>query len=150
MSFTFKPALYDGSTLHELPRPVTALRLRDRWDFERFKVPLAAGDTLVGHSLDGVDLAVDGQIVSQAGALMLSEHDMFSELETLRSALDVSAAGQKYEFFLYHDSESATYRKFKNCSTLRFEYDLSDKRMFKYAIEIHAEDPVIYTTAPGL
>ena len=150
MTFTFKPALYDGSTLHELPRPVVAMRLKDRWDFEKLKVPLAAGDTLVGHSLDGVDLAIDGQIVSQAGTLLLSEQDMFAELESLRSALDVSASGTKYEFFLYHDAASATYRKFKQCSTLRFEYDLSDKRLFKYSVEVHAEDPVIYTTAPGM
>ena len=150
MTFTFKPALYDGSTLYELPRPVVAMRIKDQWDFERLKVPLSAGDSLVGHSLNGVDLAVDGQIVSQAGALLLSEQDMFSELQSLRSALDVSATDQKYEFFLYHDAASATYRKFKKCSTLRFEYDLSDKRLFKYSVEVHAEDPVIYTTAPGL
>ncbi|MBW3542805.1 MAG: hypothetical protein KY476_21290, partial [Planctomycetes bacterium] len=146
----FKPAIYNGSVLYELPRPVTALRLRDVWDFERFKVPLAAGDSLVGHSLCGVDVAVEGQILSHAASLTLTEQAMFEALEGLRAMFDLPTTGVKYTFFLYHDAATTTYRKLKNCSTLRFEYDLSDKRRFTWKAEIHSEDPVIYKTAPGL
>lgn len=50
MTFTFKPAVYQNSTLYELPRPVLSIRVVDTWDFERLKVPLADGDFLAGHS----------------------------------------------------------------------------------------------------
>jgi hypothetical protein len=150
MAFTFKPAVYDGSTLYELPRPIVSIRVQDAWDFEQFKVPLAAGDTVVGHSRQGVDIAVEGQIGTQGGGLKITEADMFQEIETLRSRLDVTSSGDEYEFFLYHDTATATYRKFKSCSTIRFDYDLSNKNLFTFSAAIHAEDPVIYTTAPGL
>ena len=110
MTFTFKPALYTGSTFYELPRPITTLRIQDSWDFEQFKVPLADGDTLVGHSRQGIDMSVAGQLGTQAGGLKISEADMFQELEELRSYLDVTSGGDQYEFFLYHDTTTATYR----------------------------------------
>ena len=75
---------------------------------------------------------------------------MFQELEELRARLDVTSAGDEYEFFLYHDAASATYRKLKSCTTIRFDYDLSSKALFTYSIAIHAEDPAIYTAAPGV
>lgn len=150
MPFTFKPAVYDGSTLYELPRPVLAVRIQDAWDFKEFKVPLAAGDVLTGHSRQGVDISIEGQVGSQAGNLKTTEQEMFQELETLRGMLNVDSSNGKFSLFLYYDAISAIYRKFKNCSTSRFEYDLSDKNLFTYSITIHADDPVIYTTAPGL
>lgn len=150
MTFTFKPALYTGSTFYELPRPVTTLRIQDSWDFEQFKVPLADGDTLVGHSRQGIDISIAGQLGTQAGGLKISEADMFQELEELRNYLDVTSGGDQYEFFLYHDTTTATYRKLKSCSTIRFEYDLSNKAIFTYSAALHAEDPTIYTTAPGI
>jgi hypothetical protein len=149
MAFTFKPAIYDGSTLYELPRPITSLRLQDAWDFEQFKVPLAHGDAVVGHSRQGIDVALAGQVGTQAGGLKLSEADMFQALEELRARLDVASPGEQYEFFLYHDPATATYRKLKACTTIRFDYDLSHKSLFTYTAAIHAADPTIYTTAPG-
>ena len=149
MAFTFKPAIYDGVSLYELPRPILAVRIHDAWNFEQLKVPLADGDTLTGHSFQGTEISLDGQLGTQAGTLKASESDMFQEMETLRGVLDVSADAEKYEFFLYHEAASATYRKFKSCSTVRFNWDLSNKTLFTYALLIHAEDPVIYTTAPG-
>ena len=148
MAFTFKPAIYKDETLYELPRPVLSLRIQDAWDFEQFKVPLAAGDFTAGHSRGGVDISLEGQIGSQSGELRLTEEAMLDELESLRAALDVTAAGGKYVFFLYHDESSATYRHFKSCSTVRFDYDLSRKPLFTYSLLIHAEDPTLYHTAP--
>ena len=149
MAFVFKPAVYKSSVLYELPRPVPVLRVRDGWDASRFKVPLADGDALVGHSRQGVDITLEGQIGSQSGALKLSEGDMLEGLEALRSALDVSSASEKFEFFLYHDAASGTYRKFKSCSAVQFEMDLSNQSLFTYSLVVHAENPVLYATAPG-
>lgn len=150
MAFTFKPAVYDGVSLYELPRPVSSLRIQDAWDFEQFKVPLADGDALVGHSRDGVDILVEGQIGSQAGGLKTTEEEMFDEIGTLRARLDVTSGGDEYEFFVYHDTASKSYRKFKRCSTIRFESDISNKNLFTFSIALHAEDPTIYSTGPGL
>ena len=149
MSFVFKPAVYKSSALYELPRPVPVLRVRDAWDASRFKVPLADGDALVGHSRQGVDISLEGQIGSQSGSLKTSEGAMLEELEALRSTLDVSSASEKFEFFIYHDATSGTYRKFKLCSTVQFEMDLSNQNLFTYSLVVHAENPVLYTTAPG-
>ena len=147
MAFTFKPAIYRDAVLYELPRPVVSVRVRDVWDFEQFKVPLADGDFVVGHSRDGVEIALEGQIGTQAGALKATEETMFAALEELRSKLSVGSPDETYLLFLYHDVASGTYRHFKKCTTVRFDYDLSDPHLFTYSVVIHAEDPVIYATA---
>lgn len=147
MAFTFKPAILRNAVLYELPRPVVRVRIRDAWDFEQFKVPLADGDFVVGHSRQGVEIALDGQIGTQAGALKATEEAMFAELEQLRSKLSVDSPADEYLFFLYHDAASGTYRHFKRCTTAQFEYDISDPHLFAYSVVIHAEDPVIYATA---
>lgn len=144
-----RPAVYSGGSLYELPVPVTALRVRDAWDFERLKVPLADGDTLSGHSQQGAEIVLEGKIASQGGEQKETEQEMFAELEQLRSVLDVNADGPKYSLFLVHDADAEYYRKFKSCSTVKFEFDLSNRVLYAYSVVIHAEDPVIYATAPG-
>lgn len=145
--FLLKPGVYRDEEFYELPRPVPVVRVQDAWDFTRLKVPLAAGDTLVGHSRQGVNLVVEGSF--QASDPETSDTDRFAEIEALRAAVHVGAADDKYEFFLYQDVDAEEYRKFKQCSTVRFECDLADSHLFFYRIVIHAEDPVLYATAPG-
>ncbi len=146
--FVFKPAVWKNSTLYELPRPVVSLRIQDSWDFEEFKVPLLDGDFLEGRSLAGVDISINGQSGTQAGQLQVGEEQMFAELESLRSVLDASTPEETYELFIYHDASSATYRSFRECSSVRFEYDLSSPHLFTYSALVHASDPTIYTAAP--
>lgn len=147
--FTFKPAVYRSSTLYELPRPITTLRLQEAWDFDQFKILLQDGDHLAGHSRQGIDISLEGQIALQAGTLRLTEEEMFDELEALRTSLHIGPEDSKYELFLYHDADTDTFRKFKSVSTLRLETDLSDKHLFTWSALLHAENPTIYTTAPG-
>ena len=150
MSFVWKPAIYKpGPGLYELPRPVVSLSWQDTWDFETLKVLLTDGDAVTGHSRGGVEIRLEGQIGEQAGTLKLTEQAMFATLETLRSRLDVASDGDKYEFFIYHDASSDTYRKFKSASTVRLECDLSNVYLFSYSLVIHADNPTLYTTAPG-
>jgi hypothetical protein len=148
VAFVFRPAVLRGGVLFELPRPVLSLRAQDAWDFEQFKVPLLPGDFTAGHSRSGVDLSVEGQIGSHAGALRTSEEQMLATLESLRGALDVAGTDEKYTFFLYHDVTSGTYRSFKRCSTVRLDYDLSNVHLFSWSAVIHADDPVLYSSAP--
>ena len=147
--FNFKPAVWKDSVLYELPRPVTVVRIHDSWDFARFKVPLAVGDSVAGRSANGVDIAIEGEIGTQAGSLKGDEASMFAAIEALRSALSADAPDDEYELFVYHDAGSATYRSFRRCTTVRFECDLSAPQLFVYSAVIHASDPVIYTSAPS-
>ena len=148
MAFTFKPAVYRNATLYELPRPILSLRVQDAWDFAQWKIPLRDGDTLAGHSRAGVDIAVDGSVGTQAGSLKSTEQTMLEEIEALRAALDVDSANLPFDFFLFHDAATSTYRRFTDCSTVRFEFDLSSPQLFSYSLVIHAEDPTLYTTLP--
>lgn len=145
----FKPAVWKDSVLYELPRPVTVVRILDSWDFARFKVPLAAGDSVAGRSANGVDIAIEGEIGTQAGSLKADEASMFAAIEALRSVLSADAPDDEYELFVYHDAASATYRSFRRCTTVRFECDLSAPQLFAYSAVIHASDPVISTGAPS-
>lgn len=146
---TIAPAVYRSAATYELPLPVTLLKVRDSWDFERFKVPLADGDKRTGHSRKGVEITLHGQFGVSGGGFLADEDAMFTELNALRAALDVSPSAGKFEFFLTHDTSTPKYRKFKSCSTEWFEFDVSHRHLFLYKAVIHADDPLIYTTAPG-
>ena len=64
MGLTFRPAVYKGGELFELPRPITQVRILDRWDFERLKVLMSPGDYLTGHSRHGIEISIEGQFGS--------------------------------------------------------------------------------------
>ena len=85
MTFRFKPAVQRGDQFYELPRPVSHLSIQETWDYERFKTLLVDGDTVVGSTRNGVDITLAGEINSQAGVLTLSEADMFTAIEELRT-----------------------------------------------------------------
>jgi len=128
----------------ELPRPIIVLRLQDSWDYMKLKVPLKDGDALVGHSRTGVDIAIEGQIGTQSGHLKTSEADMFATLQSLRKALHVPSEEARYELTLYEDPNSGDKRYFRDCTTVKFDYDLSNPHLYTYAVTIHASDPTIY------
>jgi hypothetical protein len=144
----FQPAIYDGETFHDLPRPVLSVRVREAWDFERRKVPLADGDESVGHSRDGVEIVVSGRIGPTAADPGATGLDLLAAVESLRQVLHVGGASAKYDFYLEHDATAGTYRHFKSCSTVRLEYDLSDKSLLEYTAVIHADAPTLYATGP--
>jgi hypothetical protein len=144
--FTFKPGIWRSGSWYELPRPIASVRVLDSWDYAQFKVPLAAGDHVEGRSANGVDIAIEGETGTQAGDVCASEAAMFQEIEALRTALGGTGA---FELFLYHDSASGTYRSFRECTTVRFEYDLSEPQLYRYSVVIHAADPTIYSAAPS-
>lgn len=138
------PQIVHPTATVELPRPILVLRLQDSWDYMKLKVPLKDGDAVVGHSRTGVDIAIEGQIGSQSGNLKINEADMFATLQSLRSVLHVSSEQTRYEFTLYQDAQTGFKRYFRDCTTVRFDYDLSTPHLYSYAITIHASDPTIY------
>jgi len=98
---------------------------------------------------NGVDIAIEGEFGTYADVLRPDEASMFTALQALRAALSPANPDQVYQFFMYHDVGSATYRSFKSCTTVRFDCDLSNKQLFTYSALIHASDPTVYTTAPS-
>ena len=154
MTRVFKPSVWqtgDGSTVTELPKPIVDFSIADGWDIRKSKVPLADGETYDGHSINGPIIAVQGSIGRDTSGKYIDEETMFDRYLIIRSKLDISSSSEKYEFFIYHDVGSATYQKFKSCSTRSFELFLGDddNKLFEYSLSVIAEDPVIYTTAPG-
>lgn len=141
---TFRPTIARDSQLFELPRPITVLRVLDRWDFDRAKVPRVDGDTTFGHSRDATEIIIEGQIGSHAGQLRLTETEMFQTLEDLRAALHGNEPDETFEFYLFDDINH--HRSFRRCSTLRFEFDLSEKQLYTYGIVIRAADPLTYSS----
>ena len=147
--FLFNPAIWRNGVLYELPRPVVAVRIQDAWNFEKLKVPLSNGDIYTGHSQLGVDLSVEGKVGTASGTIQATEEKMFLTLESLRAALQVDPTHAPYDFFLYLDNSTKTYRSFRRCTTVRFEYDVSDPHLFTYRIVIHAADPKIWSVGPA-
>jgi hypothetical protein len=143
--WTFQPAVWKGGVLTSLPRPVTALRLSDSWDFERYKTPLADGDVVTGHSRNGVDVLLEGQIGSVSGMLILDEPAMMQAVIDLRGLLDVDNAAGRFGLVLYHNAITGQSRLFEKCTTTRFESDLSDPTLFTYSLLAHASSPDLVT-----
>lgn len=146
--FLFRPSIVRASSVFELPRPVTSVRIQDSFDYSKLKAPRITGDMIVGHSSSGVDVAMEGQIGSHAGASQLSEEQMFLTLESLRQAIRSSTPEDRYRLFLYFDPETSTYRSFQECVTVRFDYDLSRPRLFTYSLVVHASNPSLEQTGP--
>lgn len=146
----FSPALARAAALLDFPRPVLTCRLLDAWDFEQMKVPLQNGDLLQGHSRQGVDIQLEGQIGSHSGALKLSEPEMLASLQTLRNWLSVDQSQGEYALVLFRDAAGTDHRFFKRCSTVRFECDLSNQHLYSYSATIHAADPQLYEGALSL
>lgn len=146
--FHFRPSIVRPDSTYELPRPIVSLRVLDAFDFAQWKVPLVAGDLVIGHTPSGVDISIEGQIASQAGQFRLSEEQMFVTLEELRTAVRSASPDETYRFFMYFDPVTSTYRSFRGCTTVRFEYDLTQKWLFTYSLVIHASLPQMESTPP--
>ena len=150
---TWKPAVYKGSTLYEFPRTVNVVNIKDSWDMREAKVPLADRNHVNGVSRNGVSITVGGLIAfdGETGSPFCAEADRWAAYEALRSALDVSDDSERFEFFVYHNPATPYYRKFKNCVCKECSLDVGDdsRTDWPYTVQIFAETPTIYTTAPG-
>ena len=138
------PRIIRSQSVVELPRPIVVLRIQDSWDVVKLKVPLLDGDNVTGHSRTGVDITVEGQLGTHIGQKLVTEQDMLQALEALREALHVSDDEDRYQLSLFQNENLSTHRYFQKCSTLRFDYDFSNKHLYTYVATIHASDPNFY------
>lgn len=153
----FNPATYKSSQLYYLPKPIGGLIIRDSWDARESKVPLKDGAASNGQSQNAVQIDVQGQVGFkditddiESADKFLTEVEMFDAIRTMRGELDTDDS-TRFEFFVYHDSGSSTYRKFKNCWCRNLDFSVGNDvaNLFTWNCSIIAEDPVIYTTAQG-
>lgn len=138
----FSPTLETSAERFVLPRPVTALRISDRWRMDQFEVPLRDGDRVHGRSRRGVDVSIRGRLGRHDGALTASELAMFDVLEQMREACH---ADPEAKFGLAIFDDGTLKRGFSGCVVTRLEYDLSDASLFGYSLVVHASDPVLKT-----
>ena len=144
--WTFAPTLVLPSGAVPLPRPITQLRVQDQWEAASFTVPLRDGSVRRGRSRGGIDLAIRGQFAVTAEGLALSESDMFDAIDDVRMALHLGGPEVTYGLALFVDAtNSGNRRGFIDCTTVKFEYDLSDRALFGYSLLIHASDPAMRT-----
>ena len=143
--WTFAPTLLLDSGPVPLPRPIVQLRVQDGFDAARFKVPQRDGSLWAGRSRDGVDISIRGQFARHNGALALSEPEMLDAIETVRTALQPAAPEATYRLALFASDDSPVqYRGFVRCTTVKFEYDLSDHTLYGYTLMVHASDPRLH------
>lgn len=114
-------------------------------------MPRVAGATSYGLALDTLPITIIGEFGKSASAVTDSEQEMWTELETLRTKLASADDSEKLELFIYHDTGSATYRKFKQVRPVSLQPSVGDSSrvIFGYQLVLMAENPAIYSTAPG-
>jgi hypothetical protein len=151
MAFVFKPAIYKGGSLTTFPHPVMDLTISSSWKFDEHTVPLKSGVLSYGHSRVGDQIVISGQMGTQDGTPKISEEDMFGVLSNLRTVLNVASRSDLFEFFIYHDTGTSTYRKFKSCWCVSFDWSMGDKDrvMWPWGCVLKYEDTTLYSTAPG-
>lgn len=149
MGLLWKPAIWDGSELLQLPRPVIQLAVRQTWDFLQLKVPLSAGEHVEGRSENGVQIDIAAAAANrQANTFQIDQKSMINRLEDLRQRLRPGTPETVFQFFIWHDSGAKEYRSFRGCSAVEISYDLSEEHLFRYSLSVFARDPKLYVTAP--
>lgn len=153
MAFIWEPRLYNGSTALVLPQPMIDVQIRDKFHQDRHTVPFKAGGVTYGPALESTEISLSCGISRQGDTEKVSEQEMFTTFSDIRDYLNTAAEAENgLEFFLYYDSSgSGTYRKFKSvfCDSMSLGMGDEDRTLFGFEISLYADDPVIYTTAPG-
>jgi hypothetical protein len=101
-------------------------------------------------------LSGDGVTIWLQGSLLLDLHgeptvtdfaDMLARWDAVRAKL----RSPGYELFVYYRAAApATYRKFKNVSTVILRSFWNNPSCLAYVLGAHTTDKTLYTTAPGL
>lgn len=149
----FKPALWkDGeSDVIYIPRPILSGGPQWRWSTtKRTKVPGVSGERIDWPSWDGVNINFSGLLDQENGTLVADEAEMWDYVSRLNEYMNIND-DDRLELFLYYDPDTTTYVKFKNVIPQALNPEMGDQpgKLWGYSATWFAEDPVIYTTAPG-
>ena len=148
----FAPTLiFPNLQIVPLPRPILQLRVQDGFEATPMTVPFRDGSVRRGRSRGGVDIAIRGQLARSGDDLAFSEPEMFDAIESVRLALLRDDPEETYGLALYRFVlpeqdllDSDRLRGFAECTTVKFEYDLSDRAIYGYSLIVHASDPVVH------
>lgn len=150
-TWIFRPTLVLPTGRLRLPRPIVQCRVQEAYDAAQFKVPLRDGDRWFGRSRGGIDIALRGQLAQNGAEPAFTEGAMFDLVEEVREALRLGDPEQTYGLGLLEEDDPGTpasarpLRGFVGCSTVRLEYDLSDRALYGYSLLIHASDARLQT-----
>lgn len=143
--------IYRNSTFYPLPRPLPSVRVQLAWDHEKKKAIRKDGEQISGVSRNALEIQISGLLAIDTDTPRIYEEDMFALWSSLVTNMDVDN-NTKFELFLYYRTTGTPYyRKFKRVSPASLTFDMGDQARvpFQYTATFLAEDPVIYTTAPG-
>ena len=147
--WTFAPALvFSDSRIVSLPRPIVQLRATDAFDSTSLTVPFRDGSVRRGRSRGGVNIAIRGQLARTGDTLALSEPEMHAAIESVRAALRIGNPEETFGLALYRYlpgetsvDDARVLRGFMGCTSVKFEYDLSDRALYGYSLIVHASEP---------
>lgn len=156
MKHYYRPVLYRAAgspTTFVLPAPVTDVDVSQPYKMDTREVPLKNGSYNYGFRRQARLITVSGGV----DILENCEYDDDSAYDVL-IALDLflnlnGTLGDRFEFFTVYDDETPKYVKYRSCVPKSFNYKIRDDRndsMFTYNIVFEAEDPYVWTTAPGV
>ena len=172
--FVWKPSLFIGDTLYMLPRPIDSFQLPFKWKSDSHDVPLKPGGITYGHTPDKLTVQIVGKSGMQefedeayatgsppytplpdvppvAGGVYCNEQEMFDRLAGLFEVFKEITDLEPAELFIYHDTDSETYRKLKEVLVESFTWEIGDgnRNPFLYNLQLTVRDPTIYDTGPG-
>jgi len=152
MAVTWNPGIFKNGVFSALPTPAKVLNLAIDWDVHKSKTPLADGILTTGHSLNAMRFSIAGALVKNAAKTKIFEDvDIVTAFENLKVLLNVDTDSDKYQTFILNDAPSETFRSFKSCyaENLVFGYGDNDRAEPTYSCDIVAENPNMFSTAPG-
>ena len=168
---TFKPALWRTGTSWSPPSGVTRTTTVNSGQLfflpapvKTFSIPhesktkveelitKAGGNAAYNNKYKISSITITGDIsisaVDVSGTQYADDEAMFETYRDLVSFLDTTT---QFELFMYYDSVTPKYRKFKKLVLANLSTDIGDtnRTAFPYTIQMYRLDPVIYTTSPG-
>lgn len=152
MANTWNPGIFKNDAFSAIPTPAKIMNLAIEWDIHKSKTPLADGVLTTGHSLNGMRISVAGSLVKNAAKVKIfDDFDIVTAFENLKVLLNVDEDSDKYEFFILNDDPTSTFRSFKSCypENLVFGYGDNDRAEPVYSFDLVAENPNMFSTAPG-
>jgi len=174
MAFTFAPALWrsgsytppsgtarttsvNGGQLFFLPQPITAFPIIDDFKGKVEEMTAKAGGNAVRgnrHAHKQISITgLYGKHTASTTSPTITELDMVNLHMDLLEFLDPTDPERYHELFVYYDSGTSTYRKYKSCYKTGLQTDVGDNdysnKIFRMNLQMIILDPVMYTTGPG-
>jgi hypothetical protein len=149
MPLDYRPALYNGTTVFELPQPIYQCKIIDTVKAEQHTVPFKPGGRSYAPTFGSVKITITGGIGVHEGAQTVGDEEQLAVYEELREYLRALTDTGATEFFPFYSSGS--YRKFKNVFVESLDIDVGDQshQEWPWELQLRADDPVIYDSAPG-